>query len=616
MMEEDRPSRPSTPEFPHESNSMISSPRSGPSRPSTPTTSSSATAPPASTSSARACYRFFSSLLRGVYSSCVLPTETAFAASHSICSSTYSTHTAPNCAWRQLTFRPPPTVSLQRTFSLSSPFLALVSTAPGAPGAGGGAQAQTPKKRKQEAVEKEEEEEDAAPPKGEEKRLLRTMHIRLRLTAKQRKEVIKAFAVQRKAYNFAVELARTYGAHAKANRLRDAWAGWKDEVRHNRFGDSHLHRWLLTSGVHTKIDAQGIRQFVHACESGWAKAKAEGKPPGSAPLPGFRSARKANVETLFLEKGATGGPLLRFLPTPYVQRKGHGQCLLQMGGDHLTKSKLGFFLMEDKVAVIERLVGERTPRFDGKLRWDKRTDSFHFIYTYELPRLPDPDPLFAHKRIVATDPGVYPFQAWYSPTSGEHGRLLDGEADRLLKRLHDDIDVRQKRLARFQGGRTRTRRQRYRTRKRMRQRLAREQNRLGGWIKAAHYDCAHRLLRQHDLVLQPTLETARLSRRASRRIQSDTVRKMLTWSHYRFVQRLEAVSARYAGRHVIKCTEPGTSKTCTECGFWKADLRVRDKVYRCPRCKVVVDRQLAGARNNFFAAYGRAVGVGWDGVDG
>ena len=93
MEEEDSPVammvlRQSTPEYPSESNSMISSPRSGPSRPSTPTTSSPVTAPPpVQISSARASFRFFNSLLRTVYDSCVLPTETAFAAPHSICSS-------------------------------------------------------------------------------------------------------------------------------------------------------------------------------------------------------------------------------------------------------------------------------------------------------------------------------------------------------------------------------------------------------------------------------------------------------------------------------------------------------------------------------------------------
>ena len=463
----------------------------------------------------------------------------------------------------------------------------------------------------------EEEKKEPQEPK-EENRLIRACHIRALLNTKQREQVILATAVQRAAFNFAVEMVTKYNAMPFADKLRDAWCGWKEEIRSNSFGDSHLYRYILNAKTHTKIDAQGIRQFVHAYKAGRKKAVKEGKSASSAPLPGFRSARKLLRETLYLEKGSNGGPLLRFLPIPYVERKQHGLCLVQIGGDQFTKAEdsgLKYFLLEDKVDVIEHLVSEGTPRFDGKLTWDKRIGAFHFIYTYELPRLDDPDPAFQTKRIVATDPGVYPFQAWYSPTSGEHGRLLEGETDKLISRCHA-IDKLQSRIDCFQGGLFRRRRQRWRTRKRLRRRLARERVRLTNWVEGAHYDCAHHLLKNHDLILQPTLETARLSRRASRRIQSSTVRKMMTWSHYRFVQRLESASARYAGAHVIKCKEPGTSKTCTNCGFWKANLRVSDKRFVCPRCNVVVDRQLAGARNNFLAAYGAAVGVGWDGVDG
>ena len=71
-----------------------------------------------------------------------------------------------------------------------------------------------------------------------------------------------------------------------------------------------------------------------------------------------------------------------------------------------------------------------------------------------------------------------------------------------------------------------------------------------------------------------------------------------------------------AGRHVFETTEPGTSKTCTNCGFWNAELKLADKIFDCPRCQIRVDRQLAGARNNFFASYGLAVGIGWDGRGG
>jgi transposase len=473
---------------------------------------------------------------------------------------------------------------------------------------GGEGKSKLPKKRKKTADEREEREN-----KDIDKKLLRAMKIRLRLTASQRKEVIKAIAMQRAAYNFANDLVRNYGAHAKMDKLRDAWFGWKDEIRNNRFGDSHEHRFLTNSGVHNKIEAQGIRQLEHAYKSAWEKKKKARASDSGDFVIHFRSARKSLRETLILEKGSNAGPLLRFLPLPYVQRKGHAQCLVKIGGDQFTKSGSCYFLLEDKPHVIERLVNEKIPLHDGKIIWDKRIGSFHFVYTYEIPRLQDPDPEFNNKRIVATDPGVYPFQAWYSPTSAEYGRLLDGESDKLLTRCVQ-IDKLQSRVDRFQGGRTRLRRQKYRTRKKLQRRLAKERNRLRGWVEAAHYNCANLLLRKHDLVIQPTLETARLSRRVSRRIQASTVRKMLSWSHYKFVQRLKSASDKYPGRHVITCKEPGTSKTCTNCGFWKADLKVSDKRFVCSRCSIVVDRQLAGARNNFLAAYGMAVGVGWDGV--
>ena len=65
---------------------------------------------------------------------------------------------------------------------------------------------------------------------------------------------------------------------------------------------------------------------------------------------------------------------------------------------------------------------------------------------------------------------------------------------------------------------------------------------------------------------------------------------------------------------IDETTEPGTSKTCTHCGAWKTSLRLGDKIYECNRCAIAVDRQLAGARNNFLAAYGMACGMLWDNV--
>jgi transposase len=107
---------------------------------------------------------------------------------------------------------------------------------------------------------------------------------------------------------------------------------------------------------------------------------------------------------------------------------------------------------------------------------------------------------------------------------------------------------------------------------------------------------------------------ASLTLRSGRNLKRKTARAMLTMSHYMYRQRLQWASSRYAGRHVFETEEPGTSKTCTSCGFWHANLQLNDKTFVCPKCHLSVDRDIAGARNNFFAAYGNAVGIGWDGA--
>ncbi len=203
---------------------------------------------------------------------------------------------------------------------------------PAAQGGAGNHQAKGKKRKRQ------EEEEKKPPEPPEEKGLIRTYHIRALLYTKQREQVILAIAVQRAAFNFAVEMVTKYNAMPFTDKLRDAWCGWKEEIRSNSFGDSHLYRYTVDAKTHTKIDAQGIRQFVHAYKAGRKKAEKEGKSASSAPLPGFRSARKLLRETLYLEKGSNAGPLLRFLPVPYVERKQHGLCLVKIGGDQFSKA--------------------------------------------------------------------------------------------------------------------------------------------------------------------------------------------------------------------------------------------------------------------------------------
>jgi putative transposase len=85
-------------------------------------------------------------------------------------------------------------------------------------------------------------------------------------------------------------------------------------------------------------------------------------------------------------------------------------------------------------------------------------------------------------------------------------------------------------------------------------------------------------------------------RRANRRIGSKTARVMLTWSHFRFRQRLINKKREYPWCDVVICDEHFTSKTCGNCGFVH-HLLGRLKHFTCPRCQIEMDRDINAARN-------------------
>ena len=397
----------------------------------------------------------------------------------------------------------------------------------------------------------------------------------------------------RKAYNFACNIVK----EEKRADIVDLRKRWSAEP---------VPGWAAEARVSMQIQTRAIQDLVNAFKTNEAKRRKGATRPYSLH---YRSLRRSPTEIIHIEKDYEAkASMLRFEPIEGPLRRDRAECLAVLGSN---LKRVGGIRLQDSPDIIARLLAEgRHLKEEAKIRWDKRLNSFHLIYTYEIPRLVDPDPTFQSKRIVACDQGCYPFQAWYAPCSGSHGALLVRGTDELMLRCYD-IDRRCGKIARHQQrGKFHRRR-----RRRMRKRLNRERSRLRGWVKDAHYDAANTLLVSNDLVLQPRLAVQDLVIATKRNISNRSARAMLTWSHSMFIDRLKSASARYAGRHVLETTEPGTSKTCTHCGAWKHDLEPRHKTYACARCGLSFDRQMAGARNNFFAAYGAAVNMGWDGTE-
>lgn len=188
--------------------------------------------------------------------------------------------------------------------------------------------------------------------------------------------------------------------------------------------------------------------------------------------------------------------------------------------------------------------------------------------------------------IIALDPGVRTFMTGYDPSGKvwEWGKQDIGRIYRLCHTIDKLQSEWSKHFIRHA--------QKYRLQKAaMRVRL-----KVRNLIDDMHKKLAKWLCEKYTVVLLPAFETSGMIRRGQRKINSKTVRGMVTWSHYRFRQRLLHKVQTYTGRKLIVCDEAYTSKTCGQCGLLHQKLGGR-KTFVCPSCSVVVDRDVNGARN-------------------
>ena len=127
------------------------------------------------------------------------------------------------------------------------------------------------------------------------------------------------------------------------------------------------------------------------------------------------------------------------------------------------------------------------------------------------------------------------------------------------------------------------------------------QRKIRNLIDEVHKKLAKCLCENYRKILLPKLETSSMVRRGDRKLHKKTARAMLTWSHYRFRQRLLSKSREYPWCNVIVTEEPYTSKTCGKCGtintkleatkyfdvhhqtviMWQIEMQTEQEIFYC-----------------------------------
>jgi transposase len=79
-------------------------------------------------------------------------------------------------------------------------------------------------------------------------------------------------------------------------------------------------------------------------------------------------------------------------------------------------------------------------------------------------------------------------------------------------------------------------------------------------------------------------------------------RSMANLKFFQFKERLKHKCEQYKNNTVHIVNEAYTSKTCTQCGHCKKpkEQNLRDRVYNCRECHLVIDRDVNGSRNIYL----------------
>ena len=184
--------------------------------------------------------------------------------------------------------------------------------------------------------------------------------------------------------------------------------------------------------------------------------------------------------------------------------------------------------------------------------------------------------------IISLDPGVRTFMTGYIPggTIVEWGNQDISKIIRLCKYMD-------KLVSRASKDSSKKRRNIQKAVKRLRARIR-------NLVDELHKSLAKWLCENFRVVLLPKFNVSYMVNKKTRKISSKTARSMMTWSHFRFRQRLISKAREYPWCKVIICDEAYTSKTCCCCGNIDWKLKGK-KVYSCSKCKFIGGRDMNGA---------------------
>lgn len=223
---------------------------------------------------------------------------------------------------------------------------------------------------------------------------------------------------------------------------------------------------------------------------------------------------------------------------------------------------------------------------------DSRLICEHGRWFMMIPYQVQPQSTNNQSRLVALDPGIRTFLTGFS----ENCVFKIGQGDfSRINRLCRHMDNLVSKISKANG----------RTKQKMKKALSRMKYKVWDLIDELHFQSINYLLKNYDHILMPDFKTSDMVLKSSRKIQSKTVRSMLSYSFFQFSQRLEN-KAKELGKKVYRGSEAYTSKTAS----WTGEIKQISSAKTIRSQGMVMDRDMNGARGIFLRALGGSPWIG------
>jgi len=127
--------------------------------------------------------------------------------------------------------------------------------------------------------------------------------------------------------------------------------------------------------------------------------------------------------------------------------------------------------------------------------------------------------------------------------------------------------------------------------------IARERKKIKGLVTELHNKTSLYLCKNYDRVMVTNFSCKKVNGKYGK-LNKDTKKVLGALSHYKFRQRLQNKCAEYRCQY-LEVTEEYTSKTCSNCGMIKDELK-GERTYTCKGCKQTINRDVNGSINIFI----------------